>query len=104
MTARQDGQHLARTLVLNMLRGIEVPSVAQIRANAILVADMLRAKGESQPPDVEALIREVESLTNVWVGTSSSLDDARDHVPWLADKRDGITWRFWERYRTYLED
>lgn len=104
MTPAEDGQHLARTLVLNMLRGIDAPSLDLIETNAQLVATMLRARDESVEVDLQALIREVESLTNVWVGTSSSLDDPSDHIPWLADRRDAVSWRFWDRYRAYLED
>ncbi|MDQ3671722.1 MAG: Z1 domain-containing protein, partial [Actinomycetota bacterium] len=93
---------MARTLVLNMLRGIDAPTTERIRENASLVVAMLQARGEA--PDLETLVRDVESLCNIWVGASRTLDDGEDHVEWLSEHRGQITWRFWERYRTYLED
>lgn len=98
---------IARSLVLNLLRGIEAPTTEQIRENAVLVVNMLRAKGahgDEATVDLESLIRDVESLCNVWVGTASTLDDESDHTPWLPERRAQIPWRFWERYRRYLED
>src|SRR5262245_33550148 len=95
---------MARTLVLNMLRGIEAPTTDQIRENAVLVEAMLSAKGAGPALDVEALVRDVESLCNVWVGSQSALDDEKDHVEWLSERRGQIAWRFWDRYRRLLED
>ncbi len=93
---------MARTLVLNMLRGIDAPTTDQIRENAMLVANMLR--GRDEEIDLETLVREVESLCNIWVGSSRTLDDGEDHVEWLSERRGQISWRFWDRYRRYLED
>jgi hypothetical protein len=95
---------MARTLVLNMLRGIEAPTTDQIRENAELVVDMLKAKNDGQELDLEALVRDIESLCNVWVGSQSTLDDEKDHVEWLSERRGQIDWRFWQRYRRFLED
>lgn len=95
---------MARTLVLNMLRGTEAPTTDQIRENALLVVDMLKAKGGGHELDLEALVRDVESLCNVWVGAASSLDGGMDHGEWLGERRERIQWRFWERYRRFLED
>lgn len=95
---------MARTLVLNMLRGIEAPTTDQIRENALLVVDMMKAKSDGEELDLDALVRDVESLCNVWVGSQSTLDDEKDHVEWLSERRGEIAWRFWERYRRLLED
>lgn len=95
---------MARTLVLNMLRGVEAPTADQIRENAELVVGMLKVKTDQQEVDFETLVREIESLCNVWVGTQSTLDDARDHVEWLSEARGNTDWRFWDRYRRFLED
>jgi hypothetical protein len=104
MPAAPDEMEMARTLVLNMLRGIEAPTTEQIRDNSLLVLNMLQAKGDGATIDLEILVRDVESLCNVWVGTSSSLDDGHDHIEWLTERREHINWRFWERYRRFLED
>lgn len=104
MTATVQSAAIARSLVLNMLRGTEAPTIDHIRENAVLVVNMLKAKGDGQAVDLEGLIRDVESLCNVWVGSASALDDLRDHVPWLPERRGQLAWRFWDRYRRYLED
>src|SRR6266508_3125491 len=103
-TPPRESLEMARTLVLNMLRGIEAPTTEQIRENAVLVVNMLRAKNDGQKLDLETLIREIESLCNVWVGSPSTLDDKKDHVEWLSERRGQIAWRFWERYRRFLGD
>lgn len=102
--AGDDRMGMAQTLVLNMLRGVEAPTTDQIRENAELVADMLRAKDTGSELDIEALVRDIESLCNVWVGAPSTLDDERDHIPWLSGRRGETAWRFWDRYRRLLED
>jgi hypothetical protein len=99
-----DQAEMTRTLVLNMLRGIEAPTAEQIRDNALLVMNMLKVRGDAPAINLDALVRDVESLCNVWVGASSSLDDRKDHVEWLSERRASINWRFWERYRRFLED
>jgi hypothetical protein len=54
--------------------------------------------------DEDRLVREIEALVNVFVGGSTALADDRGHVPWLAERRSEIEWRFWERYRRYLAE
>jgi hypothetical protein len=98
------GLELARTLVLNMLQGIEAPTTEQIRENAVLVVNMLKARNDIQELNLKILIRETESLCNVWVGSPSTLDDEKGHIEWLGERRGQIAWRFWERYRRLLGD
>jgi hypothetical protein len=57
-----------------------------------------------EPIDRESLLREVESKVRVWVGVSGVLDDPRGHQDWLPDRRVEVDWRFWPRYRRYLEE
>src|SRR5436305_3066737 len=52
----------------------------------------------------DRLIREVEAKCNVYVPVISTLDDMHDHQEWLSSRRAGIEWRFWNRYRQYLEN
>src|SRR5947207_2653143 len=95
---------MAQTLVLNMLRGIDAPTTDQIHERATLVVGMLRAQSPDIALDFVTLVREVEARCSVWVPSSRSLDDDRDHVEWFADRRGEIDWRFWERYERYLRD
>lgn len=59
---------------------------------------------DNAPIDREALMREVESKVRVWVGVSGVLEDPRGHQDWLSDRRAQVDWRFWRRYRRYLEE
>jgi hypothetical protein len=95
---------MARTLVLNLLRGAEAPTRDEIRSSVEDVARMLTSRGGETALDLDLLTREVESLCNVWVGTSTTLDDLADHIEWLSNRRAEIDWRFWDRYRRFLED
>ena len=55
--------------------------------------------------DSEALIADLRHSFSVFGGSSSALDDndPREHKEWLAEKRGGISWHFWHRYETWLE-
>jgi Z1 domain len=99
-----EARMLARTLVLNLLRGVEAPTHGEIRSDAERVVAMLSGRPEGAAIDLGLLIRDVESLCNIWVGTASSLEKQEDHVEWLAELRPRIDWRFWDRYRRFLED
>jgi hypothetical protein len=94
---------MARTIVLNLLREIEAPTREEIRSSVQDVVRMLKSRG-SDAIDPDILTREVESLCNVWVGTSTALEDLADHVEWLSSRRAEINWRFWDRYRRFLEE
>jgi hypothetical protein len=54
--------------------------------------------------DRERLIREVETACNVWVEAPSAIEGDDDHVEWLSDKTADIEWKFWNRYRRWLEE
>jgi hypothetical protein len=96
---------MARTLVLNLLRGVDAPTHDEIRRSVEDVTRMLGSRGDGGGAvDVEVLTREVESLCNVWVGTATSLENPEDHIEWLSGRRADIDWRFWDRYRRFLED
>jgi hypothetical protein len=66
------------------------------------VLALLAFRGE-ELPNGELLIKEVESRVVIWQERSTSLEDRTGHEEWLAPHRDQIEWRFWDRYRRYLE-
>jgi RecG-like helicase len=65
---------------------------------------VLALKQMGKDMDVEVLARELQSMYAVFVADATSLEDDRDHIPWLSEKRSSIEWKFWERYRRHLED
>src|ERR1700677_5048381 len=93
----------AKQLVLVMLKGIPAPTPDQIKSKVKVVCEMLKTEGEIGFSE-EKLFTEIETLVDVWIGTGTTLDDATDHEPWLADKRATISWDFWRRYERFLEE
>jgi hypothetical protein len=104
MTESKASYRSARDIAVVLLRPIAKPDVETIRAKA---RQAIAAIGS--PPDVneDMLASDLMHSFNVFAGTGMALDDARDHLPWLADKRAEIErgggWKFWHRYETYLE-
>src|SRR5690242_21344692 len=97
---------MAMRLAMAALANISAPTPERIRdtvREAIPMATRLLG-GSSAPIDEDWLVREVESRCNVWVPTATTLEDQRGHIEWLAARRAGIEWRFWDRYRRFLED
>lgn len=67
-----------------------------------VVAETLSGKGFDGLP-ADELIRLLEERYTVFVPDPDILDSPEGHVPWLDERRDSIDWRFWARYRTFLE-
>src|SRR4051794_4465708 len=90
---------------LKIVLGLFTPGAVQydqIITNCDLVLTMLAAKGD-ELPDRELLVKEVESRVIIWQERSTSLEDRTGHEEWLTSAREHIEWRFWDRYRRYLE-
>jgi hypothetical protein len=102
--AESSDTDIAKRLVMNMLLEVQNPTQDEIRRRVNMVVSMLRSDNPRIDVDQESLVREVESLCNVWVPDASTLDDRKGHVEWLANKKSEIDWRFWDRYRTLLSD
>ena len=94
----------AKQLVLVMMKGVAVPTTDEIRKKIRLVSEMLKAETGASNVDEDQLFTEIESLMNVWIGLGSTLDDDKDHIAWLADRKSEIDWRFWKRYEQFLEE
>ena len=54
--------------------------------------------------DRTLLVNEVEESVNIWMETGNTLEDNSDHLPWLPEKKPAIQWKFWGRYRQYLNE
>ncbi len=53
--------------------------------------------------DRAALIRELETMHIQTVGIARTLEDSTGHVPWLAESRASIEWKYWSRYKQLLQ-
>ena len=55
--------------------------------------------------DKEHLIREVQSIYAIRSEDYRIIEDPSERrLPWLNSRRDEITWSFWNRYRSFLQD
>jgi hypothetical protein len=53
--------------------------------------------------DRNQLIREVESLYRVRVDSFRMIESSERSKHWVSDKLSSIEWKFWNRYKTYLQ-
>lgn len=72
----------------------------EIEEQADIVLNMPKFNGINR----QQFIREVESIYNIRVDDFRIIALEERHLPWLSEKRTQITWSFWERYRSYLQD
>ena len=63
---------------------------------------MLQVRGDTVP-DRESLIKVIQSKVTVWQEQAVSLDDLTGHKEWLPGASETVDWRFWERYRRYMD-
>jgi len=54
--------------------------------------------------DKDRLIVELEERFTVYAAPHQTLGQNDDHISWLPLKLGAITWRYWDRYRLFLED
>ncbi|ADB73523.1 Z1 domain-containing protein [Geodermatophilus obscurus] len=92
----------ALRVVMNLLpdHGVTEQLIREYADDAVV---LLRKRG-GDPPDLDELVRHVESLVVIRQDPASSLVDNKGHVEWLRDRRAEAAWDFWDRYRQYLED
>ena len=53
--------------------------------------------------DAEALVAQLMHEANVYVPDATLMEDPTDHIEWLASRRGSIEWKFWNRYKAFLE-
>lgn len=100
MTAHHDK---ARSIALQLLPA-DGATRELIEQKVGLVIDMLRQEAPDEVVDGDLLIRELESLCNVWMPSPTALDEGEGHEAWLESRRSKINWEFWNRYKRYLEE
>src|SRR5687767_7909192 len=76
-------------------------SVSRPEINA--AADMALAIPLYAGVDKEALLREIETVYNVRIDDFRIIEDSERRIPWMNEKKAGIDFKFWNRYRDYLQ-
>jgi hypothetical protein len=102
MTSQIDAYKAARNFAAEMLVKTKVRTEADIRSAAQNAAQAIRLFGVQGDIDVEALAAELMHSFSITGQQATALDDRKDHEPW-DEKRAKTKWRFWDRYRLYLQ-
>ncbi len=97
-----DAFNHARVVAVTLLNLQPSRTPEIIRSQVNLAVQTTRAAGKGEV-DAEALVAQLMHEANVHVPDATLMDDPTDHIEWLPAARSGIEWRFWNRYKTFLE-
>ena len=92
----------ARNIAVTLLNMQPLRTPEVIRAQVKQAASVALAAGLGAV-DEEALVAQLMHEGNVHVPDATLMFDPADHIEWLPAKRGSISWQFWSRYQTYLE-
>ena len=92
----------ARVLAVTLLNLQRARTPDVIRAQVALAVQTTRAAGMGDV-DAEALVAQLMHEANVYVPDATLMDDPTDHLEWLPARRGSIEWKFWNRYKLFLE-
>jgi hypothetical protein len=92
----------ARVVAVTLLNLQKVRTPEIIRAQVELAVQTTRIAGKGEV-DAEALVAQLMHEANVYVPDATLMDDPTDHIEWLPESRGAIDWRFWNRYKLFLE-
>ena len=92
----------ARAVAITLLNLEPNKTPAVIRNLVERAIKYTREAGHSDV-DVDSLVAQLMHESNVFVPPGTLMEDPDNHIEWLSTCRGGITWGFWTRYRTFLE-
>ncbi len=95
-----DAIDTARALAVTLLNREPLRTPEVIRAQVGKAVSITPGLTEA---DVEALVAQLMHEANVHVPDATLMDDPADHVEWLLSKRASVEWKFWNRYKAFLE-
>lgn len=92
----------ARSLAVTLLNLQPVRTPENIQAQSALAVQTTRAAGMGDV-DLADLVAQLMHEANVYVPDATLMDDPTDHLEWLPARRGSVEWKFWNRYKTFLE-
>lgn len=98
-----DAQEQAREQARTALVRYRNPSIDEIRQCCSKAKRFTEEDTGEGTVDIEELVKYFVDNSNVFVAPMQSLSDARGHSDWLPARRGEISWKFWERYQTFLQ-
>ncbi len=92
----------ARVVAVTLLnlQPSRTPEIIRSQVNLAVQTTLAAGKGDV---DAEALVAQLMHEANVYVPDATLMDDPTDHIEWLPAARGSIDWRFWNRYKTFIE-
>lgn len=97
-----DAFNHARSLAVTLLNLQPVRTPEVIKAQVALAVQTTRAAGMGEV-DADALVAQLMHEANVYVPDATLMEDPSDHIEWLPTRRGSIEWKFWSRYKAFLE-
>lgn len=95
----------AITIVMTLLKSNKEITENAISEKVEMVKLMLSNENPQKEIDWKLLKRDVESRCNVKMGKGTILEDREiGHKIWLPSRKSSIEWKFWNRYKRYLEE
>ena len=88
----------AQELLLNEERNSVSPALINAKIDQVLAFQPAWQNGFDRDSAITELVRRF----SLWVGTDSTIHNDDGHKPWLEAARK-TDWRYWQRYREYLE-
>src|SRR4051794_4174078 len=98
-----DHQQTARNLVLSLIEE-RSPTSDSLSEKVDAVIQMMAVLYPDVVVDRRELVRQLETMFDVFQDESIALADDTDHVPWLEERGAAVDWRFWNRYLRYVRE
>lgn len=97
-----DAFDYARAIAVTLLnrQPVRTPEIIRTQAAIAIQTTHLAGMGEV---NTNALVAQLMHEANVQVPDATMMVDPDDHIEWLTARRSGIEWKFWNRYKVYLE-
>jgi Z1 domain len=95
-----DAFDTARALAVTLLNREPMRTPEVIRAQVVKAVSITPGLTAS---DTDALVAQLMHEANVHVPDATLMDDPTDHIEWLPTKRGRVEWKFWNRYKAFLE-
>lgn len=97
-----DAFNHARSLAVTLLNLQRIRTPEVIQAQVALAVQTTRAAGMGEV-DAAVLVAQLMHEANVYVPDATLMEDPSDHIEWLPARRGSIEWKFWSRYKAFLE-
>src|ERR1700678_3125392 len=97
-----DAFNHARSIAVTLLNLQPLRTPEVVRSQVALAVQTTRAAGLGEV-DEGALVAQLMHEANAHVRDATLMEDPTNHIEWLPARRGSIEWKFWSRYKAFLE-